>query len=115
MNLPHFFDLAVRQFAQVSIAILVVAVITRLFCRRRPHLEYVLWLLVVLKSLTPPIWSSPTSIFSLMSWQPQHDTRSLDAPIAADSIIAARISTETALPAVAPSASHQFQIPYLLL
>jgi beta-lactamase regulating signal transducer with metallopeptidase domain len=60
----RFFDLAVWQLAQVTVAIAAVGLVTRIFCRRRPALAYALWLLVLVKSLTPPIWNSPTGIFS---------------------------------------------------
>src|ERR1700722_14103225 len=60
-------DLAACQIAQLSIAIALVAIVTRLFCRNRPHLAYALWLLVLIKALTPPIWSSPTGLFSWAS------------------------------------------------
>lgn len=69
MNAQHVFDLAVRQFAQLSIAIVIVGLLTRFVCRRRPELVYVLWMLVLLKSLTPPIWNSPIGIFS---WAVSH-------------------------------------------
>src|SRR5690606_13162592 len=41
-----------------------VAAVVRWTCRRRPHLAYLLWMLVVVKAVTPPVWSSPTSVFS---------------------------------------------------
>ena len=53
-----------NQFWQVTLVVLVVAVVVRLFCRRRPHLAYLLWLLVIVKCLTPPIFASPTGLFS---------------------------------------------------
>src|SRR4029450_4673300 len=31
--------------------------------RRRPHLAYALWLVVLFKCVTPPFWSSPSGIF----------------------------------------------------
>ena len=52
------------QLWQVSVLILAVGLVTRLFCKKRPHLAYVLWLLVIIKCLTPPVWSSPTGVFS---------------------------------------------------
>src|SRR5437764_8206629 len=57
-------NLAWVQLWQVTVLALGVGLASRLFCRRRPHLAYVLWMLVLLKSLTPPIWASPTGIFS---------------------------------------------------
>ena len=52
------------QFWQVTLVVLVVAVATRFACRQRPHLAYILWMVVLLKCLTPPLWSSPTGVFS---------------------------------------------------
>ena len=43
---------------------LLVALVVRLAGRHRPHLAYLLWLLVVIKCLTPPLWSSPAGVFS---------------------------------------------------
>ncbi|HVR73709.1 MAG TPA: M56 family metallopeptidase [Planctomycetota bacterium] len=62
-----------RQIWQVTVLALAVGVIVRLGCRRRPHLAYLLWLLVILKSLTPPIWRSPAGAFGWI------ETRLLDA------------------------------------
>jgi|GEM_PF-2276030 len=49
---------------QVAAVAVLVAVVTAIFCRRRPHLAYLLWLLVLVKAITPPLWSSPTGAFS---------------------------------------------------
>ena len=48
-------SLAWLQFLQVTVLIAVVGLLAGLFCRRRPHLAYVLWILVLLKCLTPPL------------------------------------------------------------
>ena len=57
-------SLAWLQFLQVTVLIAAVGLLAGLVCRRRPHLAYVLWILVLLKCLTPPLWSSPAGIFS---------------------------------------------------
>ena len=64
MNLQHLFDLATRQFVQLTALIAVTGLVMPLLARRRSHLAYVLWLAVLIKSLTPPVWSSPIGIFS---------------------------------------------------
>ncbi len=73
------------QLWQVSVMILAVGLVTRLLCRRRPHLAYVLWLLVIVKCLTPPVWSSPTGVFSWTMARPATtavvETQRTDAPI----------------------------------
>ncbi|MCH8047459.1 MAG: antirepressor regulating drug resistance protein, partial [Planctomycetes bacterium] len=56
--------LAVSQLWQVTVLALLVAAVVRLAGRHRPHLTYLLWLLVVIKCLTPPLWSSPAGVFS---------------------------------------------------
>ncbi len=57
-------EVAFGLFWQVTVVAIVVGVITRLFCRKRPHLAYALWVLVIIKFLTPPVWSSPVGVFS---------------------------------------------------
>ena len=53
------------QLWQVALLATAVLVVTRLFARHRPHVAYLLWMLVILKGLTPPIWASPVGLFSL--------------------------------------------------
>ncbi|MHC4399394.1 MAG: M56 family metallopeptidase [Planctomycetota bacterium] len=65
--IPPSDDLARAAWAQlwqVTLLIAAVALVTRLFARNRPHLAYVLWLLVLVKCVTPPVWSSPSGVFS---------------------------------------------------
>jgi beta-lactamase regulating signal transducer with metallopeptidase domain len=69
MTSQAFFDLFVRQFVQLSILIVAAGLLSRIFCRRRPHLAYILWILVLIKSVTPPLWSSPIGVFS---WDDSH-------------------------------------------
>ncbi len=52
------------QLWQVTAAIGLAAVATRLCCRARPHLAHLLWLVVLVKCWIPPVWSSPTGVFS---------------------------------------------------
>ena len=56
-----------RQFWQVSLLIPIAIFAIRLGFRRANHLGYFLLLLVLLKTITPPIWSSPTGVFSWLS------------------------------------------------
>lgn len=59
--------LAWNQLWQVTVLIVAVGLITRLACRQRPHLAYLLWMIVLVKSCLPPVWYSPTGIFCLTS------------------------------------------------
>lgn len=56
--------LALTQLWQLTFLILAVGLTVWLFCRRRPYLAYAIWMLVIAKCLTPPVWSSPTGLFS---------------------------------------------------
>jgi beta-lactamase regulating signal transducer with metallopeptidase domain/predicted esterase len=64
-------ELAWTQCWQVTAVASGVGLFTRLGCRHRPHLAHALWLVVLLKCLTPPLWSSPTSVFS---WAARNST-----------------------------------------
>src|SRR5664279_5256858 len=57
----------VAQAWQLAALAVVVAVCVRLFARNRPHLAHALWLVVLLKCVTPPIWGSPIGVFSWLS------------------------------------------------
>ncbi len=57
-------SMAWAQLWQVTVVALAIGALAWLVGRRRPHLAYALWLLVIVKCLTPPIWSSPLGIFS---------------------------------------------------
>ena len=48
-------------------AVMIVVSLLVMSLRRRPHWVYLLWLLVLLKCVTPPILSSPVSVFGWLS------------------------------------------------
>lgn len=54
----------ISHAVQVTALVLIVAALTKWFGKDRPHLAHTLWILVLLKCLMPPTWSSPTSLFS---------------------------------------------------
>ena len=60
---PGLMSLAAAQAWQLTALILAVLLATRWWTQRRPHLAYVLWLLVLLKCLTPPLWSVRPACF----------------------------------------------------
>ena len=80
-------EMAWAQLWQVSLLIAVVALVQWAFCRRRPHLAHALWMVVMLKCLTPPVVSSPTGVFSWL-------VRSLARPA-----VAAMVTPGVELPA----------------
>src|SRR5271169_6148800 len=65
MNLAgnDWLRVAWTQAWQVTVLILAVALLLRCASRNRPQLASVLWLVVFLKCITPPLWSSPSGAF----------------------------------------------------
>ena len=55
--------LAWAQLWQVTLLVVVVAVLVRMVASNRPHLAYALWLVVLVKCVTPPVWASPSGVF----------------------------------------------------
>ena len=69
------------QLFQVTALIIIVALCVRLGARRRPHLAYALWLVVLAKCLTPPIWTSPAGMFCWLRFADRKPvTRTVDVP-----------------------------------
>lgn len=53
-----------NQTWQIAVVGLFTAAAVATFGKRRPHLARVLWMIVMIKALTPPLWPSPSSVFS---------------------------------------------------
>ncbi len=74
--------MAFSQACQVTVLVALVLVTTRLFARNRPHLAYVLWLVVLIKCVTPPLWSSPSGAFTwLQTAMAAADTTAVDTSV----------------------------------
>ncbi len=78
--------LILAQTWQLATLVAGVLLVTRVVARDRPHLAHALWLVVLLKCVTPPTWSSPSGVFC---WLQPHQsaaaaeaTRALAAPAA---------------------------------
>ena len=71
--------LAWNQLWQVTVLIVAIGLITRLACRQRPHLAYLLWMIVLVKCCLPPVWHSPTGIFCWTSPAPAVASPPLEA------------------------------------
>ncbi|HEX5242206.1 MAG TPA: M56 family metallopeptidase [Tepidisphaeraceae bacterium] len=52
------------QAIQIALVIALIGA-TSMLLKRWPHVVYALWLVALAKCLTPPLWSSPTGLFSL--------------------------------------------------
>ena len=63
MSAPEWLRLAWAQTWQLTLLIVVIAAVVRVSSRHRPHLAHALWLVVLIKGVTPPLWSSPSGVF----------------------------------------------------
>ena len=61
--MPDSIRLALTHTWQIALLFLIVWMVCRTAARNRPHLAHLLWLVVVLKCLTPPLWSSHLGVF----------------------------------------------------
>lgn len=97
-------SLLFAQTWQLTVVILGVAALSRLFRRSRPHLAAMLWFLVLAKAMTPPLLSSPIGLFT---WAPPTDTIAA-APIVEEAAPATSpqrpIEADTGIPASIPTA-----------
>ncbi|WP_157665111.1 M56 family metallopeptidase [Mariniblastus fucicola] len=79
----EFFPMFITQVWQVTLLAVAVWIVTKLFCKRRPHLGHALWLLVLIKCVVPPVFSSQAGVYSWLLTK--------DAPVAiADRIVEPR-------------------------
>ncbi len=88
-------SLLITQTWQVTLLIVIVWVAVRLFATDRPHLAHALWVLVLLKCLMPPVWSSPVSPFSWFGSQPNSSADVAQIQPDETSVTATRLRLET--------------------
>lgn len=75
MTASSWFETGLTHFWQVTALVLIAAWVSRTSLRRHPHLVYLLWLLVIVKCLTPAVWSSRVGVFSwALAERPPHVT-----------------------------------------
>jgi beta-lactamase regulating signal transducer with metallopeptidase domain len=99
-------ELAFAQLWQVTLVIAAAALLTRLVCARRAHLAHLVWLVVLIKCLTPPLWSSPTGVFSWATHRSAADAKSA-APIATASVAPADEAAASPIDPVSAAANLQ--------
>ncbi len=75
MTTAQGLSIVIAQTWQVAVLSGIVWLVVRYATRERSHVSHMLWTLVLIKCLTPPIWSSPVGLFS--RWSP---TTALNQP-----------------------------------
>jgi beta-lactamase regulating signal transducer with metallopeptidase domain/Tol biopolymer transport system component len=113
LSIDWLFNQIWAQSWQVTAVILGVGLLTAYGCRHRPHLAYILWLVVLVKCLTPPLWQSPTGIFS---WA-QRSATVVDKRIdySADQLLRESDAPPSAIDAVEISRDAQQSTPFVEL
>lgn len=96
--------LAITQFYQIAIVAGIAAVAATVFGRSRPHLAHMLWMVVLIKALTPPIISSPMSVFG---WFNQNSAAEMTTAAPELGLQPIDAVTPTALPQ--PTSSNELQ------
>lgn len=81
----QWMDWAWAQAWQLTALIVIVAIVVRCFAKHRPHLAYVLWLVVLAKCLTPPMIASPAGIFSRLQALVSFSSGDAGPPVEAES------------------------------
>ncbi len=57
-------QLIISQAWQIAALASIVAIVNRTVAKNRPHLAHALWMLVLIKCVTPPIWGHSLGLFS---------------------------------------------------
>lgn len=80
-----------NQLWQVTLVAVLVSLVSVLLRARRwhPSIANSLWLLVLAKALTPPLWASPTGVFSWASAQPAGPFAGIDADVSSGTLSSA--------------------------
>ena len=64
MSSEHLLLQVLTQVWQVAVIAAVVWILTKSIFKNQSQMAHLLWGLVLIKVITPPVWSSPTSVFS---------------------------------------------------
>ncbi|MEJ7595000.1 MAG: hypothetical protein WKF77_26030 [Planctomycetaceae bacterium] len=81
----HILGLLMTQILQITALAIVVAVVAKLAAKNRPHLAHALWVLVLIKCVTPPVWGHSRGVFSQLQARLMPD-ESASLPDASDSL-----------------------------
>ena len=60
----EFLQLWITQTWQIATLAIVVAIVARFAAKNRPQLAHALWILVLIKCVTPPLWGHSLGVFS---------------------------------------------------
>ena len=67
--------LLLTQAWQILLLAMIVAAATKIVAKNRPHLAHAMWILVLIKCVTPPVWSSSFGLFSQLQTLSEHEIK----------------------------------------
>jgi len=111
MSVEVTLELLWVQSLQVTAVGLAVWLIVHLFAGDRPHLAHALWTLVLLKCVTPPVWTSPVSPFH---WSRTEVSVATEPPVPRPTLSLPFTATDASKPAERDGAflkTRGFEIP----
>lgn len=108
--ITDFAQLAWKQTWQVTLLAVVIAILVSLWGRNRPHLAHALWLAVLLKCVTPPLWSSPLGLFSQLQPAVSNADQEFQLEPAVRIVVAPNTQTDVDLDAVSRLLPEDFSL-----
>src|SRR5687768_15909111 len=84
--------MAWAQLWQLTAVAIAVALLVQVFRRKNPHLAHVLWLVVLVKCVTPPVWTSRSGIFCWLQRDVSGAAATEALNVRADSEVALEVS-----------------------
>ncbi|HQZ66647.1 MAG TPA: M56 family metallopeptidase, partial [Planctomycetaceae bacterium] len=70
------------QTWQIAVLAILVAVVARFVAKNRPHLAHAMWILVLVKCVTPPLWGHSLGVFSQLQTLVEYDIK--DTPVTSE-------------------------------
>ena len=113
METHEVLQFVLTQVWQVALIAVVVWPMTKTIVKNQPQLAHLLWALVLLKVITPPIGSSPTSVFSWLgsgSSQQQSARTAMANPMTNGESTTSTLTVNSDDPAVAAAASKLMEL-----
>ena len=105
----HILGLMMTQAWQITALAIVVAVVVKLAAKNRPHLAHALWVLVLIKCVTPPLWGHSLGVFSQLQARLMPDESATLPDVSGPPASVPVVIAETLIPALeidAPDPEH---------
>ena len=114
MNETSLIDVMWTMTWQVTALIGVAWLFARCLGKQHPHVAHAIWLLVLIKCITPPVWSSPSGVFCWVQTQqpsaaipiePASQATAIAAPVTSHGPVVSSATVVTPAPVATETAS----------